>query len=289
MTEDKFDNLREIMEEMRREVKDKLAKLHPELYPDVRKSRLKAIRAIHHEAVHAIRKFAVEGHFGVIIGDGKLQKPYEPYDSLANAFRNAVAGVLECNPTAIHCTLKYCTGKEGTLPQEWEVWTFARSTIQSSARPRYMGPGYFQKIGENSGFASIVGCSDTKIDWTSPAHRCFACYNLPAYDEYVNSKRDWSRWYTSTLVFPLRYEKWGKQINRPHDYIMGFLTFDSLDNNIFGELPPIFDYIDKPGEYALELDKLEICHTGGIIADTLATVMMLERKLQKRQKIGVKE
>ena len=196
--------------------------------------------------------------------------------------------MLRREPRSIYCTIKYCSLQERDPKEELKVWTFARSTIEA-ARPQHIGPDYPRKASENSGFAALIGCNDRKNKWMY-IHRCFACNNLTI-EPYDDTKADWETWYISGLVFPLRYRKRykGKEGIHDSDYIMGFLTFDSLKPDIFLGIPSIFDYKDEPGEYEQELAKSGIYHTGGIIADTIATAIMLERRLQKKTKTKVKE
>lgn len=269
MATDKPDKLAEILEKLRKEL-EKIA-------PPARMPR-GVLMTLHRDAIHAIRKFAAEGYFRVIL---EYEKLYGPYEDLANCCRNAMASALKCQQRDIDCTIKISKGEKGQPNEEGKVWTFARSTV-SPARPEDLGPDCFRKIGENSMFAALVGCKDRKTNWYPYRYCSFGCNNLPAFDNYDDTDDDWETWYRSALVFPLRFEAYSKGEDKHHDYIIGFLTFDSLDTNIFEGIPSIFHYIGEPVDYEHELMKCDAFHVGAVIADAIATALMLEKRRLRR-------
>ncbi|MBN2128563.1 MAG: hypothetical protein JW741_03670 [Sedimentisphaerales bacterium] len=236
------------------------------------------VRTLHHDAIHEIRRFSAEGYFQVKIDK---RTPYLPYENLANACRSAMAAVTKSPARDIHCAIKRCGGERGGPPADWRVWTFAASTIESG-RPDEFGPDCYRLIGENSAFASLVGCKDRKTEWGRYSYRCFGCNDLTEYSEYDDSDDDWSKWYKSALVYPIRYERASAEENdKPHDFVFGFLAFDSLNPEVFSGIPAVFEYVGQPVAYHRELNKSDVYHAGGIIADTIALGMIFENRIQR--------
>lgn len=267
MAEDKSEKLSEILEQLRKEV--------TKISPLVRMPG-EALMTLHRDVIHEIRKFAAGGYFRVIV---EHKKPYHPYENLANACRNAIASIIRCQQRDIHCTIRRCKGEKGQVKEAWKVWTFAWSTV-NPARPVDFGPDCFRKIGENSIFSALVGCKDRKTDWRPFTYPCFACNNLPDFDSYDESDEDWDIWYRSVLAFPLRYQTTEKGEDNPLYRVLGFLTFDSLNTNIFRDIPSIFHYIGEPADYERKLMESDLFHAGGLIADVIAMALMLERRLR---------
>ncbi|GAG06380.1 unnamed protein product, partial [marine sediment metagenome] len=59
--------------------------------------------------------------------------------------------------------------------------------------------------------------------------------------------------------------------------------------NIFG-VPSIFAYTNDPNAYETELEEIDVCNVGGIIADTIAMAILQEkRRIQALVEIRRKE
>lgn len=230
-----------------------------------------ALQIIHYSAIHAIRDFATRRGFGVAVS---RSQPLKPYENLANACRSALAATMHFDPEVLHCTISYCGGKKaGKATSERKVWNFAHSTSHRG-RPLRLGPDEPTAVGANSSYAALLACKDNKDNKWSYPHSCFACDNLQEV-EYAAVEEDWNVWYNSRLVFPLRFQtrdRSGKFI----DNVTGFLEFDSRYSNVF-QVPSIFAYNNDPQKYSNELESLAVCNAGGIIADSIATAIFLEK------------
>ncbi|MFB0553771.1 MAG: hypothetical protein ACETWQ_10710 [Phycisphaerae bacterium] len=238
-----------------------------------------ALHVIHLSAIHAIREFAVKEGFGVVVN---RNYPLRPYEELANACRSALAATLRFPPVMFHCTISYCGGTTAGKPTgQRKVWNFAHSTIDCD-RHLPLGPDEATTVGSNSSYAALLGCKDRRNEWKH-RFRCFACDNLPE-DIYDDADPDWRTWYRSRLVFPLRYPTYDRR-GAPIDNITGFLSYDTLQTEIFG-VPSIFDHMDDPGGYANQHKGLVVCNAGGIIADCIAIAILQEKKVRKYKAIA---
>jgi len=240
------------------------------------------LHIIHLSAIHAIREFTVKGGFGVVVN---RDSPLRPYQELANACRNALAGTLGCAPEMLHCTISYCGGAVSGKPTAYrEVWNFAHSEIDCD-RHLPLGPDQATVVGNNSSYAALLGCNDRRNEWKH-RFRCFACDDLPE-DLYDDADPHWRTWYRARLVFPLRYQTYDTQ-GRPIDNITGFLSYDTLEPEPFG-VPSIFNYVDDPAEYAKQHEALAVCNAGGIVADCIAIAIFEEKKLRHYKAIADKK
>lgn len=226
------------------------------------------ISKLHIHSTHQMRSFSIHKYMARGI-DSTLNHPYEPFESLANANRDVFADLLEIPPQHLHCTIKICNNEKNMDKKDWKVYTIARSTPYN--RPEEFHPEY-HLVGENSSFAPLVGCDDIKNIWLPHVYRCFVSDDLTKYfNKYACSRKNWNDYFKSTIVFPLRYRK-----GRTSHLIIGFLTFDSNKTKVFGNIPDIFEYKDKPDDYLEHLSYSTAYHIGGIIADTLATTFYLQ-------------
>lgn len=230
---------------------------------------LESMTRLHLDSMHLIRRFSVNDHFLGIMGT--KENPKEPFEDLADSIRDTMAKIIAVDWNNLHCTIKFLYGRDDMSRDQWKVYTVARSTPCN--RPAEFFPT-FHKVGLNSSFAALVGCDDPSNKWLPHTYQCFACNDLIKHPEYECTRGNWSRYFKSTMVFPLRYRK----ISQREHTILGFLTLDSNYRNIFGKVPDIFDYGDKQDEYKNLLMVSSICHVGGMIADILATVFYLQEE-----------
>jgi len=233
---------------------------------------LETVLRIHWDAIHSLRRFSVNDHFLGVLGN--RDNPTEPFEDLAEGIRDVLARIIAVDAHTLHCTVKILQGTQDIQKKDWKVFTVARSTPIN--RPAEYYPT-FHLVGRNSTFAALVGCDDPSNKWLPNAHLCFACNDLTKHDKYECSRENWRRYFWSTVVFPLRYRKIVQQEHR----IMGFLTFDSRSTKVFGNIPDIFDFKDRPDEYNQRLLMSAVFHVGGMIADILATTMYLQEERSK--------
>lgn len=259
------------------------------LFEKLAGSRPKNIAYIHFEAIHEMRRFFVAGiPWGE---DGFRKEEFQiAYRSLADKFRDTMAGVLDEKPDLIHCTLKVCAASLKDRKEDWRVWTIGRSTTQF--RRGEMGPQKSHIVGQNSSFAALVGCTDRenqgKHKWPDSPHLCFGVNDLSEHEYYdeTMAEKVWQASYITTLVFPIRFKK---EEHNPEHYFCGFLTFDSLKAGIFDLPTDIYDYKDDPHGYALSVANCSAYNTGCIIADVLALAIAFQQGFVRQVKADHKE
>ncbi|AQQ09752.1 hypothetical protein L21SP3_01564 [Sedimentisphaera cyanobacteriorum] len=71
--------------------------------------------------------------------------------------------------------------------------------------------------------------------------------------------------YKSTIVFPIcvDFERYA---------LKGFLAFDSINENFFGEIPETFDYTNNVNEFHKKAEQCAIYHIGSSLANHFAVV-----------------
>ena len=217
---------------------------------------------LHHKFAHHLRDFAV-GTGGDFSGVNPAQ-----LRGLIDGCRDVVCQFLEVESCIIHATLKFIGPCPSENRSQAPIYTVARSS-QSSRTPEI---GIPHPAGHNSDFSALLGCADRQYLWSQP-YSVFACGDLTApHVHYDCSRVNWQNCYRTTLVLPLRYPD-------PHtleQQFMGFLTFDSLRANVFGDIPDIFRHIGNGrDEYTEKLSKCPLVHLTGVMADILATTIFL--------------
>lgn len=221
---------------------------------------LGTLSKLHLEAAHAVRTFAINRDQ---ISDNP--ETYLALEGLANGYRNVFADILEVHSSEdIHCTIKLCASEQNVPKEDWEVYTIARST--PCYRPSEFGIKSAHKIGHNSDFAALCGAEDRKNKWYPNVYSCFICNDLRSHANYDCSRDDWNSFYTATAVFPIRYRHPKDKLHN----IIGFLTFDTLDSSLFGDLPCIFHEGGNKLNYERALNFTSVFHLGGILSDVLA-------------------
>jgi len=221
---------------------------------------LGTISRLHVDAIHEVRRFGIS-QCSLQIDD------YDQLEHLADGCRDVMADVLQVNATDLHCTIKVCQGKDVLPKEEWMVYTIARSS--HSNRPTEFGQDYAHLLGHNSAFAAVSGANDRKNNWSTRIYSCFLCDDLKKYETFDCSRENWQLYYQATAVFPLRYRKNG---DLGHT-ILGYLTFDTKNLEIFAGLPCIFKMNDQVEAYEKAISFLSMYHVGGIMADTLAMAL----------------
>lgn len=221
---------------------------------------LGTLSKLHLEAVHAVRTFAINREQ---ISDSP--DTYLALEGLANGYRKVFADILEVQSLEdIHCTIKLCASEQNVPKEDWKVYTIARSSPCN--RPSEFGIKSAHKIGHNSDFAALCGAEDRKNKWWPNVYSCFICNDLRSHDNYDCSRDDWSSFYTAMAVFPIRYRQPKDKLHN----IIGFVTFDTLDESLFRGLPCIFHDLNDRINYERSLNFTSVFHLGGILAAVLA-------------------
>jgi len=242
---------------------------------------LEIIKTLHYSSVHGIREFAVNGY---LTREHRIEDAGLAFKDLANKCRDSMAVAIQLEPEMLHCSIKVCEGMHEMAKPDWNVWTFARSEplVPDTGLLRgESGPGSSQKVRDNSAYAALTGCFDGKVEWGPKAYACFCCCDWNRHEEYyVDSRNEWLELYRASMVFPLRWvEEHEKGIA-----IKGFLSFYSLLPDVFTDMPCIFDHKSDSEAYFQKLTHSVAYHTGGIIADMLATVIALEERNGNKDK-----
>lgn len=178
--------------------------------------------------------------------------------------------LLELKSNQLHCCLKVLHKSSN---DEDIVTTWIRSE-PLDGRSDKDDPEQPHFVHGNTVWSAFLGRYDGKFNWKQP-FRCFSCNDLLEYKDLIsNTRQDWSNFYRSTLVFPLRY---ARLIDGQRCFdIIGFLAFDSPRKKAFPELCDIFKYRDSAeqrAEYQDILDTTAPFHLGAVMADTLSTFL----------------
>ncbi len=214
-------------------------------------------RQMHHGCIHAIRRFST-----VTRSRGPDHWDTEP---VTEGIRELASHLLHVPKQKLHVTLKLIAPTGGN-PADLTVSTLGRTG--ASSRPEDAGDSALNRVGNNSDFASLLGCSDGVTDWKR-AYNVFHCPNLEKRQKYCCSRTNFLDFYRTSLVFPLRVEV----LNSNQTETFGFVTIDSMSANIFS-LPDIFDFGgDKLDEYATIIDASCLIHAIATVVDTLAMIM----------------
>jgi hypothetical protein len=179
-----------------------------------------------------------------------------------------MAQLLQVHPSNLHCTIKLCNLAEGADKKECKVYTIARSKPRDD-RPADYHPK-FHLASNASAFAALLGCNDAKNIWAPHYYCAFISNDLAKHERFVCDRPDWQSYYRAAAVFSIRYVK----SRREHHTVIGFLTFDSLQIGIFGNVPETFEYKDaKRSQYKELLSGSAFYHVAGILADILAAML----------------
>jgi hypothetical protein len=220
---------------------------------------LEILAPLHHGFSHSARKLA------------RQMQDWDHHHSAATTLavevstkcRESMAKLLNLQPANLHCCLKLMANEDGGRKR---VGTWARSE-PFDGRVVDEEPFF---VDENTVWCSMFGCCDGSNQW-SPDFTCFACNDLPKMGASFHcGRKNWSNYYKSTVVFPLRY---AKSVDGSTLGNVGFLAFDSPKTNVFAGLPNIFKYREQPGDYSAVLHSSPIFHLGAIFSDTLGTFL----------------
>lgn len=226
------------------------------------------LSALHNEFVHKLRDVEDE--------DGNINIS----NDLANGCRNCLAKCMGVSENKLHCSIKrYDTNNK--------IFALARSTESTQRYVGKIGGSDHHQAGENSAFAAITAVSDRYVNWEGYRYPFFISSNLT--DEshqrlYCCSRGNWEKYYKSVAVFPI-----GRVlcIDKKAVFILaGFLTFDSIDGDMFANLPDAFDYRERVSEYyhhALLHKEVHLC---GLMADSLWHYLTLKPNKEANRRKG---
>jgi len=184
---------------------------------------------------------------------------------LCTEFRKSMGSLLMLGENDLHCCLKMLTPPQlpATVPN---VITWARSSPFDDREVRKPHP---MSKETSSVYAALTGGYDGITQWRK--FPCFSASSLRnSFDKFKCSRQDWSTYYQSVMVFPIRY------VRNPdtNDYdTIGYIAFDSIKKDAFSGLPNIFQYCDNPTEYQNRLLECSAFHLGAIFADSLSAFL----------------
>lgn len=219
------------------------------------------LNPLHHDVILKMRTFAT-----LLEPWDRHPNPATPYASeFCTAARKVVGDLLELDEGELHCCLKGIVQHQGSFFVE----TWARSE-PTDTRPDILGELDQHAVDDNTVWSALLGRTDGHTNW-KPL-RAFACPDLANHaDRFSCSRKDWSHYYRSVLVYPLRYNA---DANRDYRTV-GFLAFDSILPRAFDQLPDAFEFSNPSqwAEYHKRLSEVAVYHLGGLVAEALATVL----------------
>lgn len=229
---------------------------------------------MHTRVLHSMRRLSIQ----MTDWDTEQDAAAHIAADICTSCRDLMANMLELKPNELHCCLKL-VAPQANPADEGRVATWARSNPFDD-RPVEQGDENAHAISKNSVWSALYGKSDGTTHWRP--FSCFGCNDLHKHaDLFVCDRKDWQRYYRSTLVFPLRYAK-NKQATEFKN--IGFIAFDSPLAGVFLGIPDIFEHREKLTQFQDKLEDCTIFHMGAIFADTLST--FLRRIYQERESHG---
>jgi hypothetical protein len=237
------------------------------------RSSIGLLRPLHFNVIHRMRRLSVQMTDESDDPEAAAHLALE----LCTQCRTTMCRLLELNSNELHCCLKLMVTRPGA-PDEDRVATWARSEPLDD-RPIETGDANAHLVNANSVWSALMGRNDGITGWRP--FSCFACNDLTKRHELFKCDREnWTRYYKSTLVFPLRYQE-NPQCTSYRN--IGFLAFDSHNTSAFKGLPDIFDFRDDPSGYRDLLEDCTAFHLGAIFADTLSGFL---RTAYERKHLG---
>ena len=173
--------------------------------------------------------------------------------------------LLELDPHGLHCTLIVMrSGPDGNAGDFFSDWVHSEPIDDRTPRE---GPENVIPVSRETPLAALLARSDTRLKWRE--YNCFACNDLTRHiDTFACSRPDWSSYFKSIMVLPIRCVLAGRQKKT-----IAFLAFDSPYAGAFRGLPNIYEFIGRPAEYHDRLQNVAAFHLGAIFVDTLGTIL----------------
>jgi len=171
---------------------------------------------------------------------GNLPRNLQHYCDVA---RNIMADLCQVDEQKMHVTIKVPYSEDigqSTLRVKQDESTYPRVGTVGRSKPMKRPPEYspenLYRVSENSAIAALLGISDGKRNWGTQ-YLVFNCNDLYKFKEqYRCAREDWDKYYRTTLVCPIKcIVPEGR-----HLAYMGFITFDSLEKDVFQPLPDIY-------------------------------------------------
>jgi len=226
--------------------------------------RMRDLKAINHTFLNQLQKFSVT-----------LGKRHYDADQIVAAtvdlcteMRTAMCGFLSLNDHQLHCCLKMVKPPtEGN--DDLRLATLGTSRPFDEDRPR-MSPGTIS-CRASTVYSALNGGNDGEINWRRMP--CFCCNDLSKHYKIFKSPRpDWSKYYQSALIYPVRYVRNPDTDSREYDEI-GFLAFDSPAAGVFAGMPNSYEFAQKPSEFKDKLAECPVFHFGSIFASCLSNAL----------------
>ncbi|MEM1109157.1 MAG: hypothetical protein AAGH99_10775 [Planctomycetota bacterium] len=225
---------------------------------------LSTLKCLHHQVVHVSRELAFAMYW---TDEFDLDDFSTKAMELCGACRNTLGNLLGLNAHKLHCCIKLfpkeCDGKD--------IATWVRSKPYDN-RPKKSKLGDSHPIKNNSVWCALSGLNDGKTNWTRA--RVFCCNDLIKRDAegiFFSSRKNWKKYYKSTLVLPLRVTH-----DSAHDEFvdLGYITFDSPLVDAFAGMPDIYDYRESPEKYRELCDSNPTFHLAAAMADMISMFLL---------------
>jgi hypothetical protein len=231
------------------------------------------VEALHVHAAHETRQFFL----ACCIGDDRRRA--EAAIKAATACRRAMCAIARVPDRQLHCCIKVLSRPDGcdanggpaTVDETFLVNTLGRSHPMDG-RPRELGLHDLDfRAGLNSAWAALLGLNDGLRKW-SPI-TCFGSNDLHRFVHvYRNEREDWTQYYRSTLVVPIRMPRTAVEVA---PQVLGFLAFDSPEPNAFRGMPEVFDDTDRLQAYMERVEQQCLFHVAALMADMLSMPLLL--------------
>jgi GAF domain-containing protein len=185
---------------------------------------------------------------------------------ICTEYRKLMGTFLELPETKLHCCFKLMA-PQSPGDTEDRVATWVRSE-PFDGRPVEDGIANAHAVTRNSVWSAMLSKNDGKTTWDK--FRSFSCNDLRRHSDFRCDRKDWDRYYRSTLVVPIRYP--ANNLGTEHNHL-GFVAFDSLTEGAFRGLPDIFNYREDPTGYSERLESSAAFHLAAVLADTLGSFL----------------
>lgn len=208
-------------------------------------------------------------------------------DDLADSIRRTSENILGLSDGSLYCTIKVITDIEQkglsavTIGRSKGLNCYGRGVPLTESKLEDA-----QLVSANTSFLSLIPSKNRANGWENPM--CAFVSND------INSRTDTSqgntylysrptRPFKSTICIPIVSNSGEEQRK-----VEGVLTLDSPDKNTFIMFPETFDYNDRAAVFREMLNKIPAFHALSIMAHSLLSLSLQERKRLNEENFGQK-